>query len=85
MRPKVYKVLTKLTNLRHVDITNSMPAHKLEQWKQHIKCLEDLASDCFKNMTISATSKEACRVAQGFEFGLGPGFIYQGVQNENKV
>ena len=36
-----------------------MPAHKLEQWKHHMKRLEDLASDCFTIMLISATSKEA--------------------------
>ena len=26
-----------------------------------------------------------CRIAQGFKFGLRPNFIYQGVQNRNKV
>ena len=59
LRPKIYSVLKNLTKMRNEPLTKSMLPHRLEQWKKHIKCLEELATDCFTKKPSSAPSKKA--------------------------
>ena len=46
-RPKVNKTLAKLTNLRNCDVTDCLPAHDLQEWRELIKGLENLAVKCY--------------------------------------
>ena len=59
IRPNIYSALKDLTKLRNVPLTKSMLPHRLDEWKKHIKFLENIAMDCFTKKQNSATSKKA--------------------------
>ena len=47
IRPIVYKALKTLSNLRNDHITKIMLPHRVEEWKQHTKILEELATSWY--------------------------------------
>ena len=54
----ILKTLTCISGLRNDDITTTMPAHRLVEWKKHLTSLENLTTSCFEKIQRSATSKE---------------------------
>ena len=57
MRPKVNKISAKLTNLRSCELTDFMAAHDLQEWKELITNLENLACKCYSWKSHSDISK----------------------------
>ena len=57
MRPKILKTLKRISHLKYDEITSTMPAHRVEKWKELLTSLENLTS-CFQKKPHPATSKE---------------------------
>ena len=55
MRPKVLKALSTISELKYSDITESMPHHKLDEWRELMAKTENLALSCFGRPTTTST------------------------------
>ena len=58
MRPTILNTLKCISDLRNDHITTTMPAHRVEEWKELLTSLENLTTSCFQKKPRSATSKE---------------------------
>ena len=58
MRATILNTLKRINELRHDDLTTTMPPHRLAEWKVLMTSIENLTTSCFGKKQPSATSKE---------------------------
>ena len=60
-RAAILKLLHELSTLRGNDVVLNMPAHRQDEWRKLVTCLENLTAKRFEKVQVSARSNEPNR------------------------